>query len=143
MRAIDTNVLVYAHRADSPFHPKAAQLLQSLAEGRSSWAIPWPCLYEFYSVVTHARIYSPPSTPEQALDQISAWIGSPSLTVLAEPSQHWETLEPLLRESLIAGPLVHDARIAALCEAHGVRELITLDRDFSRFPNLSTQSLLD
>ena len=72
MIAIDTNVLVYAHRKDSAWHEPARRVVRSLAEGRSSWAIPWPCLHEFFSVVTHPRIYDPPSRSARALDQIDA-----------------------------------------------------------------------
>ena len=61
MVAVDTNLLVYAHRADSAFHVRADQVVAELAEGRASWAIPWPCLYEFYAIVTHPKIYRPPT----------------------------------------------------------------------------------
>ncbi|RVX38235.1 hypothetical protein EDD27_0528 [Nonomuraea polychroma] len=142
MIAVDTNVLVYAHRRDSEFHAAAASKIKELAEGRAPWAIPWPCVYEFFSVVTHPRIYAPPSTTAQAIDQIDAWLGSPALVVLAEPNDHWCGLRTLLEQSKIAGPMVHDARIAALCAAHGVRELWTMDRDFSRFPSLVTRNPL-
>ena len=53
MIAVDTNILVYAHRRDSEWHEKAYRLIQSLAEGSAPWAIPWPCLHEFLAVVTH------------------------------------------------------------------------------------------
>ena len=58
--AVDTNLLVYAHREDSPWHDAAYRSLVGLAEGRTPWAIPWPCLHEFLAIVTHPRIYSPP-----------------------------------------------------------------------------------
>ena len=50
----------------------------------------------------------------------------------------WPALADLLADGKIVGPSVHDARIAALCLAHGVRELWTADRDFSRYPALRT-----
>ena len=61
MIAVDTNILVYAHREESPFHEKALDCITELAEGRASWAIPWPCVHEFFSIATHPRIYDPPS----------------------------------------------------------------------------------
>jgi toxin-antitoxin system PIN domain toxin len=142
MKAIDTNVLVYAHRADSPFHEQASTVLRTLAEGPAQWAIPWSCVYEFYAVVTHPRIYSPPSSPDQALDQLRAWIESPTCVLLAEPSGHWRRLEQLLHVAALSGPAVHDARIASICIAHGVTELLTYDRDFSRFPDLHCTRLI-
>lgn len=57
MLAVDTNMLVYAHRREASEHAVAAELLRGLAEGAQSWAIPWPCVYEFFSVVTNPRIW--------------------------------------------------------------------------------------
>lgn len=141
VRAVDTNVLVYAHRSDSPFHDRAASLMRNLAEGRAAWAIPWPCLYEFYSVVTSPKIYLPPSSTDQALRQIDAWLGSPSLRLLSEGVEHWTVAREVVAASRTVGPMVHDARIAALCQANGVEGLITVDRDFSRFADLPTTGL--
>ncbi|HEY1644599.1 MAG TPA: TA system VapC family ribonuclease toxin [Streptosporangiaceae bacterium] len=136
MIAVDTNVLVYAHRRDSPFHESAAGRVRELAGNPAPWGLPWPCLHEFYSVVTHPRIYSPPSSGSQAIAQIAAWLDSPSAVPISEGPAYWSALASLLTEGKIAGPAVHDARIAALCLANGVRELWSADRDFSRFPRL-------
>lgn len=134
--AVDTNILVYAHRSDSTFHQAAAPRVRELATGAASWAIPWPCLYEFFAVVTHPRVYNPPTPLEGALDQIDAWLEAPTLALLTEDHQHWSSLRGLLTSSRVIGPRVHDARIATLCLAHGVTTLWTADRDFSRFPEL-------
>ncbi|MEO5734375.1 MAG: TA system VapC family ribonuclease toxin [Rubrivivax sp.] len=142
MIAVDTNLLVYAHRADSPFHTTAAARIAACAEGRASWAIPWPCVHEFYAIVTHPRIYDPPSPATKALDQIDAWLESPSLVLLAETEGHWIELRALLTRSKTVGPAVHDARIAALCLQHGVTELWSADRDFNRFPKLRVRNPL-
>lgn len=136
MIAIDTNILVYAHRQDAPFHGAAVARVKGLAEGRAPWALPWPCVHEFYSLVTHPRIYRPPSTCDEALDQIVAWLESPSVVALSEGPAYWPTISGLLARGRIAGPAVHDARIAALCLANGITELWSADRDFSRFPGL-------
>jgi len=135
--AIDTNMLVYAHRLDCEFNQRAHDALTLLAVGRAPWAIPWPCVHEFFSIVTHPRIWNPPTPVEQAIAQIEAWRRSSSVTFLAEPAAYWEELRELLRRSKIVGPKVHDARIAAICSVHGVRELWSADRDFSRFAGLS------
>lgn len=136
MICIDTNILVHAHRRDSAWHPAAQAKLSELAEGRGAWAIPWPCIHEFLAVVTHPKIFSTPTPPEAALDQVEAWMESPSLELLGESDQHWAALRPMLAAGRIRGPKVHDARIAALCIQHGARELWSADRDFSRFPGL-------
>jgi hypothetical protein len=140
--AVDTNLLVYAHRADSEWHEAASGCLRELAEGRAPWAIPWPCLHEFLAIATHPRIYDPPTPITAALDQVDAWIESPTLTLLAESGDHWTQLRPLLESGRVAGPRVHDARIAAVCLAHGIRELWTVDRDFGRFAALATRNPL-
>ena len=142
MIAVDTNLLVYAHRADAEWHERAADCIRHLAEGRSPWAIPWPCIHEFLAIVTHPRIYDPPSPVEAALGQVDAWLESPSLLLLSEDEEHWSELRALLDRGRIAGPRVHDARVAALCLAHGVRELWSADRDFGRFPTLVTANPL-
>jgi toxin-antitoxin system PIN domain toxin len=140
--AVDTNILVYAHREDAQWHDVAHRRLTELAEGRSPWAIPWSCLHEFLAIVTHPRIYLPPTPSEAAIDQVDAWLESPSVTLLAESEGYWPDLRAALREGRIAGPLVHDARVAALCRLYGVRELWTVDRDFGRFPGLSARNPL-
>jgi uncharacterized protein len=140
--AVDTNILVSAHRRDSPFHTAAAARVRGLAEGRTPWALPWPCVHEFYSVVTHPRIYRPPSTGAEAIAQVGAWLESPSVVLVSEGPAYWTFLARLLAEGKVAGPAVHDARIAALCLANGVRELWSADRDFSRFPDLRTANPL-
>jgi toxin-antitoxin system PIN domain toxin len=142
MIAVDTNVLVYAHKQGSPFHSPAKAALATLAESQSLWAIPWACLQEFYAVVTHPRIYAPPSTPSQALNQIEAWLGVPSVRLLAEAHDHFARLRTLLSSVPILGSQIYDAKIAAICLSHGVRELLTMDRDFSRYPSLNTRSLI-
>jgi uncharacterized protein len=131
--AVDTNILVYAHRFESPFNQAAFERLTELANGTAAWAIPWPCLHEFLGVVTNPRAFVPPTSLEGALSQIDIWLESPSLVLLTESPTHWDTLRALLVESAITGPRVHDARIMALCREHGVRELWSADRDFSRF----------
>ena len=142
MIAVDTNVLVYAHRRDSDWHAAAAAAMARLAENRAGWALPWPCVYEFVAIVTHAKIYAPPSTLAQAIDQVEAWLESPSIVLLAEGDAHWETLRRTLEGGQIRGPQIHDARIAALCLQHGISELWTADRDFARFVELRTRNPL-
>jgi uncharacterized protein len=134
--AVDTNLLIYAHREDSPFHESAFERIAGLAAGSATWAIPWPCIHEFFAIATHPRIYVPPTPLSAALDQVDAWLESPSLVLLAESAEHWSILRALLGDARITGPQVHDARVAALCRQHGVRELWSADRDFTRFPGL-------
>jgi toxin-antitoxin system PIN domain toxin len=140
--AVDTNLLVYAHREDSSWHESAAMRIAELAEDRAPWAIPWPCLHEFVGIVTHPRIYAPPTPLAGAIDQIEAWLEAPGLVLLGEGEGYWLELRAALEAGRIVGAQVHDARIAALCRLHGVRELWTADRDFGRFPGLRARNPL-
>ena len=142
MIAVDTNLLVYSHREDSPFHDKAFLKISQLASSAAAWAIPWPCLHEFISIVTHPRIYKPPTPLAIALEAVEAWLQSPSLVLLSEGPTYFSELSGLLQAGKIVGPKVHDARIAALCIFAGVREFWSADRDFSRFPSLKVRNPL-
>jgi toxin-antitoxin system PIN domain toxin len=142
MIAVDTNILVYAHREESSQHETAQQVVQDLGLGNQRWAIPWPCLLEFFNVVTRTGLWPTPTPPQTALAVIDLWLTSPSLTLLHEDVGYWPILKELAQSGRIAGPRIHDARIAALCLHHGVRELWTADRDFSRFPLLKTRNPL-
>ena len=142
MIAVDTNLLVYAHREDSSWHQAAYQRLAELAEAKASWAIPWPCLHEFLAIVTHSRIYDPPTPLEVALDQVAAWLEAPGLVLLAEAEGYWQEIRETLTTGQVVGAQVHDARVAALCRFYGVEELWTADRDFGRFPGIKTRNPL-
>lgn len=143
MIAVDTNILVYAHRADAPFHGSAKQALREIAEGEALWAIPWPCVHEFLAKVTHPRIFAQPTPLVRALQQVEEWLRAPACSVIAEPEDYLGILSATLQQSQITGSKIHDARIAALCFAHGVDELWTADRDFSRFPKLRVRNPLN
>lgn len=142
MIAVDTNILVYAHRTDVEWHTAAASAVRALAEARAAWAIPWPCVHEFLSIVSNPKVFVHPTPPEAAVDQVSAWIESPGLSLLAEGPGYWNALAPLVARTKVRGGAVHDARIAAICLEHGVSELWTADRDFSRFAELKARNPL-
>ncbi len=136
MRAVDTNILVYARRSETPHHQKAAQLLRSLATGSEPWVLPWPCIYEFLRVVTHPRLFRPPTPVEEAWQAVELLLESPSVVPTAEGERHRQVLGELLRHSSVYGHLFHDAHIAALLIENGVHEIVTADEDFHRFPRL-------
>src|SRR6185436_14004134 len=125
MIALDTNILVYAHRKDSAFHQQAADCVRTCAEGPAAWAIPWPCIHEFLAIVTNPRIFKLPTTPAAAINQVEAWTASPTLRLLAEDDGYWPVLSRLLRSSRVQAAKIHDVRVAALALHHGVVELLT------------------
>lgn len=140
MIAVDTNILVFAHRTESPKHEDAVRWLVSLAEGTVPWALPVFCMGEFLRVVTHRSIFSPPSTLTQALGALENLLQSPSIRLLFPGAIYFEHLVQMLHDAGASGNLVFDAQIAALCREHGVDRLLTDDRDFARFPHLKTIS---
>ena len=137
MKAIDTNILVYAYDRDSPFFLPASTVLRELSEGLQSWAIPWPCIYEFLRVMTHPKAIRSPVPIQEAWSDILLLFQTPSLMLLSETARHPQIMSSLLKDSPVTGNLVHDAHIAALLMEHGVGEIITADHDFRRFPQLT------
>ncbi len=142
MIALDTNVLIALHRSDAAGHASAIQAYHDAGGDDAPWALPWPCVHEFIGIATHPRIFSPPSLLDQAVEAVARWRARPGTRLLHEDDSYWPTLVSLLAASGITGPRIHDARIAALCLHHEVRELWTADRDFSRFPRLRTRNPL-
>ena len=142
MIAVDTNILIYSHRIESPWHAAAKSCVAALAIGRSRWAVPWPCIHEYLGIVTHPKIYTVPTPMALALEQAQAWCQSPSVSIIGETGVHLATLSAIVSAANLVGPKIHDARIAAICLQHGVSELWTADRDFSRFPTLKARNPL-
>lgn len=142
MIAVDTNLLVYAHREDSEFHAAARASVESLRHQPTAWAVPWPCIHEFIGIATHPGIYRPASTLAEALGFVESLLASPQLHLLAESPGYFEKLREISVAAKLKGPRIHDARIAALCLHHGVSELWSADRDFSAFPQLKVRNPL-
>lgn len=142
MIAIETNILVYAHRPEMPLHERAKRLLEETVSNGLRYGLPMHCLVEFSGVVRHSKVFQVPSSPAQVRDQIEAWLEPPSAWLLVEDEGFLPVFLDALERSLAAGGGVHDARIASCCQHHGVRELWTADRDFSRFPCLRTKNPL-
>ena len=119
MIAVDTNVLVHAHRHDSPKHAAAHARVVALAESPSRWAIPVFCIGEFVRVITHPRLFNFPHTAEEACEALSRLLASPSVTVLSPGNEYPVLLVEAIREANAVGNLVFDAQIVALCREGG------------------------
>lgn len=141
MIAVDTNILVYAHRAELVKHEAAARRLIELAEGTAAWALPVFCLGEFLRVVTHPKLFHPPFPCDEACLALERVLESPSLRLIGPGSAYSELLAEAVREADAVGNLVFDAQIVAICRESGVAALLTEDRDFDRFPGFATERL--
>lgn len=141
MIAIDTNVLVYAHRAETELHEQALSQLASLCEGADPWVLPVPCLTEFFRVVTHPRVFNPPSKLSEATDFIKAITDSPGCRIIKPGESYLHHFLSVLASADARGNLVFDAQIVALCREHSISDILTNDRDFERFEGVATTYL--
>lgn len=143
MIALDTNFLVYAHRSDNPFHLIARTAIARLAQGALPWGVPVVCVHEFLAVVTNPKIFKQPTPAKQAFAQIRILLTLSTARLLMPTQHHLDTLSQLAETAKTVGAQFHDARIAAICLENGVTQLWTADRDFSAYPQFSTQSPQD
>ena len=139
MKALDTNVLIHAHRKEMAKHMEAGRLLYSLAEGTKPWGLPVFCLGEFLRVVTHPRVFSPPTTIRNALAALEGLIQSPTVRLLLPGNRYWSCLHDVISQGQATGNVVFDAQIVAVCLEHGIDFLISEDRGLKRFENNNLQ----
>ena len=142
MIAVDTNILVYAHREEFPHHAAALASIRSLVESGRRWAIPWPCLHEFYGLVTNPRVLQPAASAGEGVQILRQVLALPGLETPSESGRHATLMLDLVTAASVVGARIHDAKIAAICLGHGIDELWTADRDFGMFPALRTRNPL-
>lgn len=142
MIAVDTNILIYAHREEFKEHSIAVLELRRLAEASAAWCLPVAVIAEFLRVVTHPRVLDPPTPIEHALSAIESLMASPSCRVLSPGDRHWPLLRDAIEDSRATGNLVFDAQIVALCREYGVTTILSEDRDFRRFTGIEVRSLV-
>ena len=141
MIAVDTNILIYAHRGETDLHGAAASRLIALSEGVERWAVPVFCVAEFLRLVTHHRVFSPPSTMEQAIAFLEGIVAAPNCDVVRPGPEFFGFLVMAARNADARGNRVFDAQIAALCREHGIGTILTNDRNFPRFESLQVRRL--
>lgn len=141
MIAVDTNILVYAHRPELAKHRVARRVLTDLAEGRAAWAVPVFCMGEFLRVLTHPRVFDPPMSTGEACEALARVLQSPSVRVLIPGEAYADLLLRAADEADATGNIVFDAQIVALCREAGVTALLTEDRDFTRFRGFPVRRL--
>lgn len=134
MLAVDTNVLVYAADADSPFHGPCRDWLERQRARPNAWYTTWPILYEFLRVTTHPRVMRQPWSATAAWEFVAALLASPGLSVLVPTQRHVDVAgEVIAEQPHLAGNLFHDVHTAILLREHGIARICTRDMDFNRF----------
>ncbi len=136
MILLDVNILVYAHREDAPDHAAYRAWLEAVINGDQAYGMSDIVLSGFLRIVTHTRVFNPPSTMEQALAFVADVRNQPNCVIVAPGVRHWSIFEDLCRSAGVKGNLVPDAYLAALAIESG-SEWITTDRDYARFARLN------
>jgi hypothetical protein len=131
---VDTNLLVYAADADSPFHARCRERLNDWRSQPAAWYTTWGIIYEFLRITTHPRVMKKPWTGPKAWTFISILLSSPGLGLLIPTNRHAAVADQVVHQiPHLAGNLMHDAHTAILMREHGIRRIYTRDTDFHRF----------
>lgn len=142
MLLLDVNVLIYAHREDTPDHPAFRNWLEEVIESDQAFGLTDLVLSGFLRVATHPRVFDPPSKMSDALSFVEILRSAVNCVQVSPGPRHWDIFTKLCRLAGIKGNLVADAYLAALAIESGC-EWITTDRDFARFPGLRWRHPLD
>lgn len=135
MQLVDVNVLVYAFREDAPGHAPHRAWLEGLVHSDEAYAVVDHVLAGFLRIVTHPRVFHPPTPVAAALAFAESFRNRPNAVPVAPAARHWGIFARLCRDVGARGNLVPDAWLAALAIEQGC-EFITTDRDYARFPGL-------
>ncbi len=137
MFVVDTSILVYAARSDSPFHGPCREAVERWRAQQGAWFTTWSIVYEFLRVMTHRGASRRPWDIHGAWSFVEALLASPGFAVLTPTPRHRDVAREVFEVvPELSGTLVHDAHIAILMREHGVRRIYTRDTDFHRFPFL-------
>jgi hypothetical protein len=131
----DVNVLIYAHREDAADHQRFRDWLEEVIAGPEAFGVADLVLSGFLRVVTHRRIFNPPTPLIHAVEFCDFLRNQPNAVSVAPGERHWEIFTDFCSRAHAGGNLVADAYLAALAVESG-SEWITTDRDYSRFPGL-------
>ena len=138
----DVNVLVYAYRADAPGHSAYREWLEEQINSDQAYGFSDLVLSGFLRVVTHPRVFIPPSDLASGFEFAQLIRSQPNAIPISPGARHWDIFKSLCEATSVRGNLIPDAYLAALAIESG-SEWITTDRDYSRFPGLKWRHPLD
>lgn len=137
MFVVDANVLVVAADRGDPNHEACRTLLQEWRQQPTPWYLTWPILFDFLRLASDPGIYRKPWTIEQAWSFVEAILAAPALNVLTAGNRHQTIIEGILEQLPdLQGELMHETQIVATMLEHGIRQIVTRDTEFHRFPML-------
>lgn len=135
MLLLDVNVVLAAHRADHPLHPTVRGWFDQLLTGDDPFTVPTCVWASFLRLATNRRIFPVPTPRAEAFAFVESTYAQPHHLLTGPGERHLVILRRMCDEADATGDLVPDAVIAALAVEHGC-EVVTLDRDFARFPSV-------
>jgi hypothetical protein len=136
---VDANILLFATDEASPFHEPAADWLTERLNGSRRVGLPWQSLGAFLRISTHPRIGPRPLSPDEAWNQVEAWLGADAAWIPAPTERHAEVLRSLVLSYHLRGNAVADAQLAALAVEHGL-SVCSADTDFARFREIEWEN---
>lgn len=144
MFVVDTNVLIHAADAESPFHGRCFASVEEWRNRSAAWFLTWPIVYEFLRVTTHPRVLRQPWNLTSGWRFVESLLASPGLAILSATERHAAVGALTVAEMPhLAGNLMHDLHTAVLMREHGVRLIYTRDADFHRFKFLEVVDPID
>ena len=142
MQSPDVNVLVSAFREDAVHHRRCRTWLLQAVSGRERVGLSELVLSGVLRVLTHPRVFHPPTPDDAATAFAEALLAQPACVALRPGSGHWRIFRGLTTSLRLTGNRIPDAYHAALAIEHGC-EWVTLDRGFSAYSGLRLFNLLD
>jgi predicted nucleic acid-binding protein len=142
MIAIDTNILVYAHRRGTSQHKAAKRAIEKAITYRFGWGIALPSISEFWSVVTHPSSVGGPSTPFNAAAFLRSLLRTGGGQLWLPKEGFPDRFLELVANLEVHGPRIFDVQIALISFENGATELWTHDQNFVSVPGLKIRDPL-
>ncbi len=137
--ALDANLLLYASDDSSPFHDRARARLDDVVAGPEIVYVFWPVIMAYLRIVTHPSIFERPLAPDVARANVEALLEVPHVVAPGEQEGFWERFREVAADADARGNLISDAHVAALMRQHGVRTILSSDRDYRRFDGVDVR----
>ena len=136
MIALDTNLLIYAHREGTPQHLASRRAIERASESNRGWGVAYPCVTEFWSVATQASPdggASSPAIAEAFLKELFSSGGGELWLPCANFS--WRLCH-IAKDRRITGPRIFDLQVALIAFDNGASQIWTHDKNFISIPGL-------